>query len=82
MCDSLHHVSTAKIPSNIFPIVALVLDFLIQSINAISIALIEELKEGLKKDIIYDSEQSMEVTSDSLPGLTASTKPHSAEWTP
>ena len=60
----------------------MVLDFLIQSINAISIALIEELKDALKKDTIYDSEQSMEVKSDNLPGLTSSTKPHSAEWTP
>ena len=58
------------------------MDFLIQSINAISIALIEELKDALKKDTIYDSEQSMEVKSDNLPGLTSSTKPHSAEWTP
>ena len=63
-------------------IVALVLDFLIQSINAISIALIEELKDVLKKDTIYDSEQSVEVKSDNLPGLTSSTKPHPAEWTP
>ena len=55
---------------------------MIQSINAISIALIEELKDALKKDTIYDSEQSMEVKSDNLPGLTFSTKPHFAEWTP
>ena len=58
------------------------MDFLIQSINAISIALIEELKDALKKDTIYDSEQSVEVKSDNLPRLTSSTKPHSAEWTP
>ena len=54
------------------------LDFLLQSINAVSIALIEELKDTLKIDTIYDPEQSMEVT---LRGLTSSTKPHSAEWT-
>ena len=46
------------------------LDFLIQSINAISIVLIEELKDTLKKDTIYDAEQSVEVKSDNLPGLT------------
>ena len=45
-------------------------------------ALIEKLKDALKTDTIYDSEQSMEVKSDNLPGLTSSTKPHSAEWTP
>ena len=50
--------------------------------QSISIALIEELKDALKKDTIYASEQSMEVKSDNLPGLTSSTKPHSAEWTP
>ena len=60
---------------------ALVLDFLIQSINAISIALVEELKDKLKIDTIYDPEQSMEVKSETVPGLTSSTKPHSAEWT-
>jgi len=48
----------------------------------ISIALIEELKDPLKKDTIYDSEQSIEAKSYNLPGLTSSTKPHSAEWTP
>ena len=74
--------STPKSRLTYSTIVALVLDFLIQSINAISIALIEELKDALKKDTIYDSEQSMEVKSDNLPGLTSSTKPHSAEWTP
>ena len=42
----------------------------------------EELKDALKKDTIYDSEQSMEVKSGNFPGLTSSTKPHSAEWTP
>ena len=51
---------------------------MIQSINPISITLIEELKNALKKDTIYDSEQSMEVKIDNLPGLTSSTKPHSA----
>ena len=45
-------------------------------------ALIEELKGALKKDTIYDSEQSVEVKSDNLPGLTSSTKPHFAEWAP
>ena len=54
---------------------------MIQSINAISITLIDELKDALKKDTIYDSEQSMEVKTDNLPGLTSSTKPHSAEQT-
>ena len=58
------------------------MDFLLQSINAVSIALIEELKDTLKIDTIYDPEQSMEVKSETLPGLTSSsTKPHSAEWT-
>ena len=57
------------------------LDFLLQSINAVSIALIEELKDTLKIDTIYDPEQSMEVKSETLPGLTSSTKPHPAEWT-
>ena len=57
------------------------LDFLLQSINAVSIALIEELKDTLKIDTIYDPEQSMEVKSETLRGLTSSTKPHSAEWT-
>ena len=42
----------------------------------------EELKDAMKKDTIYDSEQSMEAKPDNLPGLTSSTKPHSAEWTP
>ena len=62
----------AKIPSTWkYSIsVALVLDYLIQSINAISIVLIEELKDTLKKDTIYDAEQSMELKSDNLPGLT------------
>ena len=57
------------------------MDFLLQSINAVSIALIEELKDTLKIDTIYDPEQSMEVKSETLLGLTSSTKPHSAEWT-
>ena len=88
MCDSFYTTLLppiyAKIPSNILHScsIDLNLDFLIQSINAISIALIEELKDPLKKGTIYDSEQSMEVKSDNLPGLTSSTKPHSAEWTP
>ena len=77
MCDSLHHASqsTPKSRLTYYTIVASVLDFLIQSINAISIALMEELKDALKKDTLYDSEQSMEVKSGNLPGLTSSTKP-------
>ena len=44
----------------------------VQSINAVSIALTEELKDALKIDTIYDPEQSMEVKSETLPGLTSS----------
>ena len=45
-------------------------------------ASIEELKGTFKRNTVYDLEQSMEVKLENLPGLTSSTKPHCAGWTP
>ena len=41
-----------------------------------------ELKGMFKRNTVYDLEQSMEVKLENVPGLTSSTKPHSAGWTP
>ena len=72
MGGSLQHITLLTSNPNLLMI----------SSDAISIALIEELNGTLERNTVYDLERSMEVKLENLPGLTSSTKPHSAGWTP